>query len=227
MDGVLGDIVSMWPQADPGRLIAPAVWAVIAVILHVLYVRLRSKGAAGVLALCKWLAVFGALRVFDERVFLGPYRAPLFIACGVALWMAFRALLSVYANVYRGRIKRRPANKILLSLLSFFAALALVVYGLRSFFNVDVSALLTSSAILTAVIGFSLQDTIGSLFSGILLQMENPASLGDWVRVGDIEGQVTGISWRYTTLTTSSRDRILIPNNTVAKEQIVNYNKPI
>lgn len=48
--------------------------------------------------------------------------------------------------------------------------------------RINLGALLTSSAILTAVVGFSMQDTIGSLFSGLLIQMEKPFKTGDWIQ---------------------------------------------
>jgi len=226
MNDFLNNILSIYARIGPGSLALAGLLASIAIALYALHLRFKTKGVAAVLALCKWLAVFGMLRALDAHLPHDAYDTTLFILSGVAMWMAFRALLSVYATVYLGRIKHRPANKILLNLLSLFAALLLLAYGLRSLFDVDVSSLLTSSAILTAVIGFSLQDTIGSLFSGILLQAERPFSVGDWIKVGESEGQVTSISWRYTTLITSANDKILIPNNSMAKERIVNYSRP-
>jgi len=226
MNDFPGNILSVLARIEPDSLALAGFLAALAIALHALHLRFRTKGVAGVLALCKWLAIFGILRALDAHLLHDAYDTALFILSGVALWMAFRALLSVYATVYLGRIKHRPANKILLSLLSLFTALLLLAYGLRSLFDVDVSSLLTSSAILTAVIGFSLQDTIGSLFSGILLQAERPFSVGDWIKVGESEGQVASISWRYTALITGSNDKILIPNNSMAKERVINYSRP-
>jgi small-conductance mechanosensitive channel len=222
------DILSIWARASLDDLLAAAALTLLAVGLHVLHLRFRSKGAAGVLALGKWLAALAAIHVGDERILKGSYETPVLFLYGFCLWMAIRALLhDFYADVYMTRIKHMPVNKILLNLLSFLVALILVGYGLRHILNVDVGSMLTSSAILTAMVGFSMQDTIGSLISGLLIQTEKPFKTGDWIKVGDIEGQVDEITWRYTKLNTFSSTQALIPNNVIAKECLVNLSEPI
>ena len=227
MTGPIKDILDALARASTGDLVVVGAICLLAVCLHFLHLRFRAKGASGALALCKWLAALAALRVLHARVFQGLLETPFLILYGICIWMAVRTLLhDIYADIYLSRVKRRPVNKILLNLLSFVAVLILVGIGLRSILNVDVGSLLTSSAILTAVIGFSMQDTIGSLFSGLLIQTEKPFKIGDWIKVGDIEGQVDEITWRYTKLITPSLNQVLIPNNAIVKERLVNMSEP-
>ena len=205
-----------------------AALAVLSVALHLLHLRFSDKGAAGALALGKWLAALGALRLLESRVFMGLFQAPVYALYVLFLWLAFRAFLhEVYGGVYMARIKGRPANKILLSLISFLAMLALAATGLHGIVGVDLGSLMTSSAILTAVVGLSMQDTIGSLFSGLLIQMEKPFQVGDWIKVGEQEGQVAEVTWRYTKLVTLAQNHLLIPNNVIAKERLLNISQPI
>ena len=214
-------------DAAPTDLTLTAALALAAIALQAAQWRLRDKGVA-ILSLCKWLTALAALRVLDLRVLKSVWDTPVTVLYGVILWMAFRAVLhDLYAGVYITRIKSRPVNKILLNLLSFVAALVLIGMGLRSVLNVDVGSILTSSAIITAVIGFSMQDTIGSLLSGLLIQTEKPFKVGDWIKVGDMEGQVAEITWRYTKLVTFSQNQVLIPNNAIAKDRVVNMSEPI
>ncbi|MBI4806378.1 MAG: mechanosensitive ion channel [Desulfovibrio sp.] len=222
------DLINAFEAAKASDLFIIGALLVLSGLLQVLQARLKGKGAAGPVALCKWLIVFYALRLMDIHVLKDVWATPSLILHGIVVWMAFRTILhDIYADLYLTRLKQRPVNKILLNLLSFGAALALVGYGLRQAFNVDVGSILTSSAILTAVIGFSMQDTIGSLFSGLLIQTEKPFKLGDWIKVGDIEAQVTEITWRYTKLVTFSQNQILIPNNAIVKERLTNISEPI
>jgi len=222
------DFSVIWTRAALTDLFAVAGLALLALGLHALHLRLRAKGAAGAFALGKWLAALAALHVLDARILQGSFETPVLLLYGLFLWMAVRALLhDFYADIYMTRIKKRPANKILLNLLSFLAAIVLMGYGLRLILNVDVSSILTSSAILTAVVGFSMQDTIGSLMSGLLIQTEKPFKTGDWIKVGDIEGQVDEITWRYTKLVTGSMSHALIPNNVIAKERLLNHSEPV
>jgi len=81
----------------------------------------------------------------------------------------------------------------------------------------DVSGLFATSAVLTAVIGFAMQDTIGNLVSGLALQLDNSLRVGDWVQVGDRQGWITEISWRYTAFQTRDWETVLIPNSTQLK----------
>ncbi|WP_243361224.1 mechanosensitive ion channel family protein [Fundidesulfovibrio terrae] len=224
----VADLVNALEAAKPSDLVIIAALAGLAVCLQALQARLKGKGALGPVALAKWLTVLAALRVLDIRVLKDALATPSLVLHGLVIWMALRTILhDIYADLYLTRLKNLPVNKILLNLCSFAAALALAGYGLRQALNVDVGSILTSSAIITAVVGFSMQDTIGSLFSGLLIQTEKPFKIGDWIKVGDIEGQVDEITWRYTKLTTFSSDQVLIPNNAIVKDRLVNKSEPI
>lgn len=86
---------------------------------------------------------------------------------------------------------------------------------------------LTTSAVGAVVIGFALQDTLGNTFAGLALQMEKPFAVGHWIKVGDYEGLVTGITWRATQLRTKMGNSVMVPNNIISKEAIVNYSQPV
>ena len=85
---------------------------------------------------------------------------------------------------------------------------------------------LTTSAVGAVVIGFALQDTLGNTFAGLALQVEKPFRVGDWIRVASLEGQVSEITWRATSLRTKSGDAITVPNNIISKEAILNFSQP-
>ena len=63
--------------------------------------------------------------------------------------------------------------------------LAYVGYGLVQLrgAGVDLGSLVTTSAILTAVIAFSMQDTLGNVLGGLAIQLDNSVQVGDWIRV--------------------------------------------
>lgn len=85
---------------------------------------------------------------------------------------------------------------------------------------------LTTSAVGAVVIGFALQDTLGNMFAGLALQVEKPFCVGHWIKVGEYEGCVSGITWRATQLRTKAGDSVVVPNNIISKEAIVNYSQP-
>lgn len=228
MTTLVEDFAAALSRAEPSALAIVLVFAVAGGALQFLQWRFRDKGAAGALALVKWICALAALHVLDARVLQGLWETPVLILYCAMLWMAFRTVLyDIYAGLYLARLKKRQASKILLTLLSFAAGIVLVGYVLRQALHVDVGSILTSSAIITAVVGFSMQDTIGSMFSGLLIQTEKPFKPGDWIRIGDVEGQVAEMTWRYTKLVNFSNDQVLIPNNAIVKERLTNISEPI
>ena len=86
--------------------------------------------------------------------------------------------------------------------------------------------LLTTSAVGAVVVGFALQDTLGNLFAGLAIQIERPFRVGQWVQVGEREGQVQEITWRATKLRTKSGQFLIVPNSVIAKEPVLNFSEP-
>ncbi len=153
---------------------------------------------------------------------------PFFFVKAVVFWfVVVRFLDGCYAEIYLKKIKQEQVNHIFIDLAKLVFFVIIVVVLLKSTFDIDPSSILTSSAILTAVIGFAMQDTIGSLISGLLIQIEKPFAIGDWIAVATHEGKVVEISWRYTKIKTISRDYVLIPNNSISRDTLVNFNRPI
>ena len=79
--------------------------------------------------------------------------------------------------------------------------------------GLDLSQIVTTSALMTAVLAFSMQDTLGNLLGGVALELDSSLAVGDWVRIDDVEGQVVDIRWRSTSVQTRNWDTIVIPNS--------------
>lgn len=101
-----------------------------------------------------------------------------------------------------------------------------LMFTLRVVFDVNLAAILTPSAILTAIIGLSMQDTIGNLISGLILQIEKPFETGDWIEAEGVKGEVMEINWRYTKIRTVEDAYVIIPNNNISKDKVINFSKP-
>jgi small-conductance mechanosensitive channel/CRP-like cAMP-binding protein len=110
-------------------------------------------------------------------------------------------------------------------LTDLFAAggfiVVLIVVGRHAGFSV--AGLITTSAVVTAVIGFSLQDTLGNIMGGLALQLDNSIRVGDWVALtyGQVNGKVTEIRWRYTAIETRNWETIIVPNSVLMKNPMV------
>jgi len=83
--------------------------------------------------------------------------------------------------------------------------------------------------VLTAVIGFSLQDTLGNIMGGLSVQMDKSVSVGDWISLGPGQptGRVIEIRWRYTAIETRAWETVIIPNGALVKSQVIVYGRRI
>jgi small-conductance mechanosensitive channel len=95
--------------------------------------------------------------------------------------------------------------------------------------GVELSSLLAGSALITAVIGLSLQDTLGNVFAGLSIQAQRPFEVGDFITLADSSeplGKVIEINWRATKILTNDGIEVIVPNGVLAKTSIRNLSKP-
>jgi len=90
----------------------------------------------------------------------------------------------------------------------------------------DLGRLLAALGVGSVVLGLALQDVLGGLFSGIALLSSKPFVVGDWIRIGEMNGRVVNIDWRAVTLIDFSGDSIIVPNSVIAKERFRNFSRP-
>jgi small-conductance mechanosensitive channel/CRP-like cAMP-binding protein len=83
-----------------------------------------------------------------------------------------------------------------------------------------------ATAVGAVVVGFALQNTLGNLFAGLAIQIEKPFRVGEWVRIADIDGLVSEITWRAVKVRTKSGNFVVVPNNKLADDIIINYSEP-
>jgi small-conductance mechanosensitive channel/CRP-like cAMP-binding protein len=95
-----------------------------------------------------------------------------------------------------------------------------VVFWLLSRAGVTLSSIVTTSAVITAVIAFALQDTLGNIMGGLALQLEGTIRVGDWIRVDKTEGKVKELRWRHTAIETRNWDTVVIPNSVLMKGEV-------
>lgn len=90
-----------------------------------------------------------------------------------------------------------------------------------SYAGVELSSLVATSAVITAVLAFAMQDTLGNILGGLALQLDDSLAIGDWVKVADVAGRVVQIQWRYTAIVTRNGERVVVPNAQLMKGQFV------
>ena len=71
-----------------------------------------------------------------------------------------------------------------------------------------------------------MQPILTNFFAGVVLAIERPFRINDWIQVNDYEGMVTKMTWRTTYIRTRDNDNIIFPNANIAQETIINFLYP-
>jgi small-conductance mechanosensitive channel len=158
---------------------------------------------------------------------MAAHRGLLFGATFFLLASIGRSIVLLLVYLLFDRKRARPAPRIFRDLSTGITYLFVALVALRAI-GVEPGSILTTSALLTAVVGLSLQDTLGNLVSGLALQMQRPFDVGDWIEIdnGVQAGQVTECTWRATSIMTLDRVEVILPNAGLAKAAIRNYSRP-
>ncbi len=134
--------------------------------------------------------------------------------------LAFVSFASIFIFDILLAAVRLRSPRIMRDLILALAYIVIAITSL-SLIKVDVTGIVATSAVITAVIGLSFQDTLGNMMGGMALQMERAISVGDWIRIDEREGLVKEIRWRHTSIETRNWDTVVIPNSVLMKSQVM------
>lgn len=154
-------------------------------------------------------------------------------AAHIRAWIVFWSILTAIGLAEGGirlyfalRGQAFPVPRLLRNILHTVLVLAAAFGVLRGVLGVDISPLLASTALATAVVGFALQGVLGNLLAGMSMHIVRSTVPGDWVAIGDVEGEVIETNWRETRLRTVAGHVMVVPNSKVADAVIHNMSHP-
>jgi len=161
--------------------------------------------------------------------------ALLIVSSGVSAWLGFpesSGAMAEIASLVLGVVVIRLAGLTLFRVLlpaaglnppriieDILIVLAYIGWGLvrLRYAGLDLGSLVATSAVITAIIAFAMQDTLGNILGGIALQLDNSIHIGDWIKVDDISGRVIEVHWRHTAVRTRNGEIVVLPNSLLMK----------
>ena len=104
-----------------------------------------------------------------------------------------------------------------------YAGLLVAVAAGISTAGIDLSNLAIIAGALSVGIGFGLQNAVNNFVSGLILLVERPVKVGDWIVIGEHQGYVQRINVRATEIQTFQRSSVIIPNSELLSSALVNW----
>jgi small-conductance mechanosensitive channel len=140
-------------------------------------------------------------------------------AVAIALERLFTRYLSRFAK--RAKLEPSAANNLVLTfrILILIGAVLLIgrVGGLQPEWLVSISA------IGGAALGFASTKTLGNFIAGLFLLAARPFKVGDYVRIGTVEGIVQEVTINYTKVLTIGNNTVSISNLQILDRDVTNY----
>jgi small-conductance mechanosensitive channel len=194
---------------------------VLVIAMTWLLLRFRPAERRSVIATLRFflLSLFGMLlagilHVIFSGVITAVLHEAFLIATGVAM---IRLTASFIFRIVLPLLRMRAAH-IVEDVLIVIAYAGWGLIQLR-YAGLDLGGIIATSAVITGVLAFSMQDTLGNLLGGLALQLDNSIKAGDWIRVDDLVGKVLEIRWRSTAIETRNWETVVIPNSQLMKSK--------
>lgn len=117
------------------------------------------------------------------------------------------------------------SNKTLLSLLNTTYKVLVVILGVATIAQIigfPIGSIVAGAGLVGLTISLAAQETASNLFSGLVILLDKPFSVGDWITVGDVEGEVIDINFRSTRIRSMDKTISIVTNSKICSATVQN-----
>ncbi|MFI5356723.1 MAG: mechanosensitive ion channel family protein [Opitutales bacterium] len=146
----------------------------------------------------------------------------------VLFWLFLRAFDTLLDHLQAVARERQMGIAAFMPWIKKTLVAIFIVFGvlmIAQSLGADVKAFLAGLGIGGLAFALAAQDTIANVFGSIVVAIDQPFKLGEFVQIGSLTGSVEDIGLRSTKLRTPQRTLIVIPNKSVASEAITNFSR--
>ncbi len=147
----------------------------------------------------------------------------------VITWLIYNTEM-VYETIFNDINQKRSFinNTLIVRYLFKILRFLTVVVGIALFCLMIIpgaNTIITGVGVGGLAVAFISKDSLSSLFAGLILLLDKPFVIGDWISVGTTEGIVEDISYRSTSIRTFDQSVVIIPNSTIGSANITNWSR--
>jgi MscS family membrane protein len=144
-------------------------------------------------------------------------------------WCLFNmvSLLETYLGKWVSRTESTLDDQLLpfvrksLRVFIIFLALIMTIQNL----GYSISGLLASLGIGGLAVALAAKDTLSNVFGSLMIILDRPFHLGDWIKTGDLEGTVEEVGFRSTKIRTFAKTLISVPNSVITNMAVDNFSR--
>ena len=147
---------------------------------------------------------------------------------GLIAWFLVRFIRTVEANLMRekdehGETYDRATYDAIAKLLRMSVVITAVLVALQTL-GYSIAGVLAFGGIGGIAVGFAAKDLLANFFGGLIIYLDRPFAVGDWIRSPDreIEGTVERIGWRLTVIRTFNQRPLYVPNSVFSNISVQN-----
>lgn len=142
----------------------------------------------------------------------------------VGYWLSGRAARTVDERVL-ARLQMEASLRYTFRRFLFYVFLFITTMFTLRTLNVPITIFTVIGGALAVGIGFGSQNLVNNFISGILVMVERPIRVGDFVEVDGISGHVTSIGIRSTVLVTLTNAAVIVPNTAFIEKNLINWTR--
>ncbi|MGF7184125.1 MscS family membrane protein [Desulfitispora alkaliphila] len=119
-------------------------------------------------------------------------------------------------------------DKILVPFLSKglrFIILFLAFAMIADEFGYDVNGFIAGLGLGGLALALAAQDTARNIFGGVVIILDKPFTIGDWIKADSVEGTVEDITFRSTKIRTFAQAIVTVPNSTLTNQPVTNWTR--
>ncbi|MCD7097995.1 DUF3772 domain-containing protein [Stenotrophomonas sp. MMGLT7] len=146
-------------------------------------------------------------------------RALIVLAVGLGLMQVIQRWL---VDTYLPKTELDASSKSSIATVARYLGIALVALWTLTALGLGLEKLALMVSALSVGIGFGLQAITQNFVSGLILMAERPVKIGDWIKIGDQEGDIRRISVRSTEIQVADKSTLIVPNSELITKTIRN-----